>query len=116
MQQLPVGLRDLNQLSQHVPIIGAQGIAFEPPQQPLAYFRTEQVLFILEYPPHGCDVGGRTVGQIREGPGFDLAVFPVGLAQEDTAMGNLARRRLGQRLSGNKAFIREDLRSYAWQG
>jgi hypothetical protein len=36
------------------------------------------------------------MGQIREGPGVDRAVFPGGRAQEETAMGNLARRRLGQ--------------------
>jgi hypothetical protein len=108
---LLVGLRDLKQLDQYMPIIGAQGIAFEPFEQALAYFRTEQGVFILEYPPHGYDVGGRTVGQICEGPGFDLAVFPVGLAQEDAAMGNLARRRFGQDFCNIHAYNTRDFLS-----
>jgi len=79
-----------------VPIIGTQGITGEPLQQPRAVFGAEQVMFMLECPPQGHDVSGRTMGQVREGTGVDLAVCPVGLAQKDATMCALARRRLGQ--------------------
>lgn len=98
-QQLLGGVCDMQQLHQPVPIVCAQGIAFEPLQQPRAFFWAEQVLFMLECPPQGDEVLGRTMGQIRQGPGFDLAVFPVGLPQEDAAMGDLAPRRLGEDFS-----------------
>ena len=51
---------------------------------------------MLEGPPQGHDVMGWTVRQVRERPGLDLAVFPVGLAKQDATMGNLPRRCLGQ--------------------
>ncbi len=86
----------MQQLHQPLPIVCAQGIAFKPLPQPRAFFWVEQVMFMLECPPQGDKVWGRTVGQVRQGPGFDLAVFPVRLPQEDAAMGDLARGRLGE--------------------
>ena len=103
-------MRNLQQLHQQVPIVGAQGIAFEPLQQLRAFFGAEQSMLMLEGPPSGYDVGGRTVGQVREGTRFDLAVFPVGLAQENAAMGDLASRGLSENFCdihdyNNKDFL-----------
>jgi len=113
-QPLRRSWHDPQQLHQQAPIVGAQGIAFEPLQQPCAFFGAEQVLFMVEGPSQDHDVLGRTVRQVREGPGFDLAVFPVGLAQEDAAMGDFASRRLGKDFRDIHDYYNKSFLSY-WQ-
>ena len=45
-------------------------------------FRRHQGI-AAEHPPEGFELGGRPMGEIGQGPGFNLSILPVAFAQQD---------------------------------